>query len=240
MSRISVSTIISFHREGLLARKSLLSLERCIEHAERHGTSVEVIATLDDADDLTYETVAKHIKKFRAGVLLEFNEKDLGEVRNRGIDAANGSRILICDGDDYLSEKMISKSQHAAESGPPDAIFHPQLVLYFGASVELAWQIPSTADEFNKDSMLMFNPWTSCCFASHSIFLQTRYQDTRPIGFGFEDWHWHCETIAKGLEHHIVPETVHYVRRKSAGSMSGAQASAGAVIRPTRLFRIAQ
>jgi len=108
----------------------------------------------------------------------------------------------------------------------------------FEAETALWWQTSSDEATFDSACMLVTNPWNACSFASREVYLQTPYARARPgeSGFGFEDWHWNCETLSKGNAHLVVPDTVHYVRKKSSGSLNNAHSSQDALIPPTSLF----
>lgn len=238
--RPDVTAVITFHREGPLAHKSLLSLSRCRQAAERAGITVEVVATLDRADPETERVVRAYNTMEKLDRLLKLDVGDLGLARNSAIQASEGHRILICDGDDYLSENFIVRCMQSAREHGDKVILHAELIVFFGTWNALWWQTGVDDPAFEPASMLVCNPWNSCCFAKRSTFIETPYQLARPgeTGFGFEDWHWNCETLALGHPHHIVPDTTHYVRRKTEGSLNMAHASHNAVIPPTLLFDI--
>lgn len=235
-----VTALITFHREGLLAQKSLLSLFRCREAAARAGISLEIVATLDRADEETTRILTEHAQSSAVDRLLYVDYGDLGMSRNAGILAASGNQILICDGDDYLSADFIVRCKRFAALHSQNTILHPQLVVTFEAETALWWQTSSNEPTFDSACMLIMNPWNACSFAFRHVFLQTPYARARPgeSGFGFEDWHWNCETLSKGNAHLVVPNTVHYVRKKNYGSLNNAYASQDAIIPPTRLFEL--
>lgn len=236
-----VSVVITFHREGLLAHRSLLSLGRCRAAAEREGLAVEVIATLDRADAETERVVRTHAQTGKPDVLLPLDVGDLGQARNHAICSATGHWVLICDGDDYLSEQFIVRCMQRARERGEGVILHAELVILFDGSHAISWQAGDDAPGFDSDCLLACNPWNSCSFALRSVYLDTPYVRARPgeSGFGFEDWHWNCETLAAGLHHGIAPGTAHYVRRKTLDSLNAAHAGQHAVIPRTRLFDIA-
>lgn len=234
----NVTAIITFHREGLIAHKSLLSLLRCRMAAEQAGISLELIATLDRADEETTRIATAHLEKNHLDRLIHLDCGDLGSSRNIAIQNASGENVLICDGDDYLSADYIVRCMDSASKTGPDAILHPELVVTFEAETNLWWQSGSDQDNFDSACMLVMNPWNACSFGARNIYLKTPYVRARPgeSGFGYEDWHWNCETLSSGYEHLIAKRTAHYVRKKSAGSLNNAHTNSNAIIPPTRLF----
>ncbi|WP_329763087.1 glycosyltransferase family 2 protein [Stenotrophomonas geniculata] len=232
-----VSAVITFHREGLLAHKSLLSLLRCKLAAAEHGISVEVVATLDHADAETARVITWHHHAGLIDKVLELECGDLGVSRNKAIESVAGHWVLICDGDDYLSADFVIRCLETA-AGNENSIIHPELIVTFDAEQGIWWQTGSDAYGFDSDCMLVTNPWNACSFAARSIYLQTPYTLSRPgeSGFGFEDWHWNCQTLSLGHPHLIAERIVHYVRKKKVGSLNQAHASNRALIAPTQLF----
>jgi glycosyltransferase involved in cell wall biosynthesis len=85
--------------------------------------------------------------------------------------------------------------------------------------------------------LLEYNYWASICAAKRSVLVAHPYETTtREPGFGYEDWHWNCETLADGIEHRVVPGTVCFVRSKRTASLLLSSNQQDRVLRPTRLF----
>ena len=101
---IAVTAIVNVHREGDLARGSLLSIAGARQVAEAAGIAVEVLAVADCSDRATLETLADS-----PGVqLLETTVDDLGLARNVGAAAANGHYVAFLDGDDLWGPRWLS------------------------------------------------------------------------------------------------------------------------------------
>lgn len=235
-----ITVIITFHHEGLLAHRSLLSLSRCRAATEREGAVVEVIATLDRADAETERVVRNYRLPGGPDVVLPLDVGDLGEARNHAIRKAAGRWILICDGDDYLSEHFLLRCLQRATTAGESVILHAELVILFEGWNAISWQYGDDDPDFDPACLLVCNPWNSCSFAARSVYSGVPYVRARSgeSGFGFEDWHWNCETLAAGFRHHIAPGTVHYVRRKTRDSLNAAHAGQHALIPRTHLFDI--
>ena len=86
--------------------------------------------------------------------------------------------------------------------------------------------------------MLVINPWTSASMAERDVYLQCVYWEGGGLdaGFGFEDWHWNCETLARKFKHIVVPKTVHYVRLKSSGSLNSSNIEKAVIVPASSLF----
>lgn len=232
------SIVATFHREGVLAHRSLLALCRCRDAARASGYVIQLVLSLDRADEETTRVVRSFAGLEDGDVLLQVNFGDLGLSRNNAIQASEGEWVGICDGDDYLSENWIVRSLELARSAGKNSIWHPDLIVLFDGWHALSRQIGQDDPEFDQNAMLVVNPWNSCSFAHRQTYAACPYQVARPgeTGFGFEDWHWNCETLARGYKHCIADTTIHYVRRKNSGSLNQAHFSANALIHRTKLF----
>ena len=237
-SPVDVSAVITFHGEGLLAHTTLHSIERCRRHAEAAGLSVEFVMTLDNADAETRRIVKDHPALRASDRVLEVNFRDLSSCRNHAIGQARGRYIGTFDGDDYFSANWISRCVELLRHEGDQHIFHPEIMVAFGAWNAYWWQVDQLDKYYKPAALLTTNYWNACAFAAKSVFEQCPYHVSRvgEAGFGFEDWHWNCETIAHGFVHRLARGTVRFERRKEGGSLNIAHQHAGAVIRPSAFF----
>jgi hypothetical protein len=111
----------------------------------------------------------------------------------------------------------------------------------FGAWNAYWWQVDQLEDYYRPGALLTTNYWNACAFAAKSVFERCPYHVSRvgEAGFGFEDWHWNCETIADGFVHRLARGTARFERRKDGGSLNVAHQRVGAVIRPSKFFEVA-
>jgi hypothetical protein len=143
----------------------------------------------------------------------------------------------VLDGDDYYSTNWIEQAWLALKKYGVKTIFHPEIVMSFGIHSVYARQINQDDASYDKLGLLMYNYWSAWMFASRSVYEDCPYVTARTIetGFGYEDWHWNCETIAAGFKHRLVPETIGFYRKKNVSRVN-LQSSMDAIIPPTRLF----
>lgn len=235
---MDVSAIITFHSEGVLAHPTLHSIERCRQYAEDHGISVEFVITLDNADAETRRVVKNHPALRKSDYVHEVNFRDLSSCRNFAIERSSGRYVGTFDGDDYWTKNWILRCVEQLRKEGGDRIFHPELMLAFGGWNAYWWQIDQLGEFYRPEALLTLNYWNACAFAAREVFEQCPYEVSRvgEAGFGYEDWHWNCETIARGYVHRVARGTARYERRKDGGSLNIAHQQAGAVIKPTRFF----
>ncbi len=237
--KVDVSLLITFHREGALAHSTLNSVERCRLQAEAAGLACEYVFVFDNADQETLDVVGAHRASEQRVTTLSVSNRDLGLSRNDGVAGAEGAFVAILDGDDYYSGNWIEKATHYAREYGAQTVLHPEFVVTFGAHAAYCWQVEQRGQYFDAAGLLMNNFWTSWTFAARQLYVDNPYHrtDVAQTGFGYEDWHWNCDTVARGIEHRLAWGTVGFYRRKQA-SLVQSQVSAGAIIAPTELFSI--
>ena len=234
---VDVTLLVTFHNEGILAHTTLNSIERCREYAEKAGIQTEYVWVLDAVDEETQTTLLAHPANSENVKIIYVDFLDAGAARNAGVSVASGKAIAILDGDDYFSTNWIERAWHFLKEYGSQAILHPEMVIHFDAKSAYGWHIDQFNHDYNKAALLANNCWTSWTFASRSIYEQYPYVTTRTAktGFGFEDWHWNCETTEAGFEHRIALETIGFYRNKKVSRVSF-ENSMGAIIPPSRLF----
>jgi glycosyltransferase involved in cell wall biosynthesis len=233
-----VSAVVTFHRERELVAATLHSIERMRRFAEARGLEVDLEMTLDGGDAQTREAVLSHPVLRERDVLHEIEVLDLSLSRNFAIEHARGRYVAILDGDDLFSENWIAAAVDCIRAHGPQTIAHPHLLVAFGGWQAFWYQIDQTSDHFLPESLLSLNHWNACSIALRRTFMHCPYECSRvgESGFGFEDWHWNCETISRGYVHRVVPETFRLERRKLEGSLNVAHQQKAAVIRPSHFF----
>lgn len=234
---VDVSLLITFHSEGVLAHATLNSVERCRKYAETAGITTEYVWVLDAVNDETREVLMTHPAAAGNVKIVEVANCDAGPSRNVGIQVARGTAVAILDGDDYFSTNWIERAWFFLKEYGDKAILHPEFVVNFGAHSAYCWQVDQAGQYYERDGLLVNNYWTSWTFAKRSLYLACPYSVSRPLqtGFGYEDWHWNCESIAAGYEHRLVWGTVGFYRRKKVSRVT-ADTALGAIILPTNLF----
>ena len=235
-----ITIVITAHREGRLAHRTVRSAVRSAEFARQRGAEVEMLAVLDRPDEATEGYFASRRALFSNVHLIQAG--DAGVSRNTGIRHAQGRFICFLDADDLFSENWVWEAFGAArEFGGAGAVVHPEYNLFFGRELACMRHRPSTDARFSPFDLIQFNYWTALGFAAKDLFERAPYCLTSlGRGFGYEDWHWNCEALAVGAQHIVAPGTAHFIRRKTAGSLLTRTNHVGAVIRASRLFDVAE
>jgi glycosyltransferase involved in cell wall biosynthesis len=233
----TISQIVTFHSEGVLAHFTLSSLTRIREYALMQHIPIEFVLTLDRADELTTHIVKNHSVVTKGDQIIELNHGDLALSRNSGVQAARGEYIGTMDGDDYYSSNWPAAALEVARTFEDPVVIHPELCVAFGASHSVTHITDMIKDEFSFAVCLSHHPWISCSFGIKEIYLSHPYHrtDLKETGFGYEDWHWNVEVLGHGIVHACAPNTALFYRRK-AESMVTTMVSAGAIIRPSVFY----
>jgi glycosyltransferase involved in cell wall biosynthesis len=207
--------------------------------ARDEGFSVEMVFVLDRADPKTKAIVISHPLLDGSEKFVEVDHGDLALARNSGVFASSGEYICTLDGDDLISRRYFCCHLIEAERNDLRTVLHPEMVVSFGMYNAFNWQVDQAGEYFDADSLLTVNPWISAAFSHRSIFEEIPYRACYPraTGFGFEDWYWNCETIARGLVHRLAWGAVYVYRRKYHGSLNEVSHGLHSVMPPTALFQ---
>lgn len=220
-----------------MAHRSLTSVVKCCQCAQLAGMTTRIVATLDDADSETQRVIQQHPGLCPNDKIIELSFGDVALSRNHAIQESGSKYIGIFDGDDHVSRNWLAAAMHRVVHMDGPSIIHPRLVITFGAITQFREQPDQSRLESDERGLLTTNFWNVCSFAARDTYITTPYVPVGKRGFGFEDWHWNCETVAAGFRHVTAPKTVYFERHKKFGSVNLSHRSSGAVIRSSKLFR---
>lgn len=216
----ALSVIVTAHREGVLAGATANSVKQAMARfAADTGLASEVILVLDRPNEAT-ATVLEHAFDGHALAILRTDLGDPGQARNAGIAAARGQCAAFVDGDDLISANWLSAAW-ALIDRRPDCIAQSACNMVFGNERNLWWHIDSEGPLFDPEYLGWANYWDAMTFARTSIYRRFPFRkNDLKLGFGHEDWHWNAVTIAAGIPHKPVPETMHFKRRRAGSQMA--------------------
>lgn len=238
MKSVNAGVVITFHKEGVFAHAALRSYALARRVAASEGIQVGFVLVLDNADEETHRIVKRHPDLDGSERFVEVCVGDAALARNAGIMVCDADYIFTLDGDDLISRRYFAEHYRKILSLDGDVVLHPEMVVSFGMYNAFNWQVDQVGPYFDRNSMLAVNPWISAAFARHEVFEETPYAPCFPAttGFGYEDWYWNCETLAKGVEHRLAWGTAYFYRRKFTGSVNETSRSLDVVMPSTRLF----
>ena len=212
-----VTAIVNCCYEGLLLKRSLESAVRSIE-ASGFADECELIVVADSANKPTLDVVAHFADRVNA--IIRTDISDLGLARNLGTEAARGELLLFLDGDDLWCRNWVSAAWAAYQTVPPMTVLHPQYSVFFGSRLELLVGVDWREPHFDPRALLVRNHWTSLCGIRRDLVAEYPFPKVdAKRRFGFEDWSWYADLIARGVRHVTVPRTAHVIRLKAVDSM---------------------
>jgi hypothetical protein len=127
--------------------------------------------------------------------------------------------ILCLDGDDLWCRNWVSAAwaEHLTSTGW--VILHPRHAVFFGAQLEILVHSDWRDPYFDPRALVSRNYWISLCGVRRDLLVDCPFPKTDASrGIGHEDWSWYRDTIARGVAHVTVANTVHFVRLKTVNS----------------------
>lgn len=213
-----LSIIISAHHEGLIAHKTMRSVERAVKKLAQQQVSYEIIVTIDNGNAETTGYFSRY-KNDKNVSIYEISHGDLSASRNFGISKAEGAIIATLDADDLVSENWFADAYQKLEAAKKDVVLHTHYSVNFGTQNVVWEKFDSRSKEEDALIMTWANRWDSAVMARRGVFERFPYQPNTH-GFGSEDWHFNSQTLAANIPHLVVPETILFVRRKDVSEMT--------------------
>lgn len=232
----SIACVVTFHSEGYLAHKTLLSINQCRHFYEKETQKrCQIVAVIDNGTDLT-QAVVKGFKGFtESDFIIETNFGDPSSARNFGVKSATSQFIAIMDGDDLYSVSYLKAMANVCFRSE-NRIAHPAYIVNFG-QVNYCWKVASNEFDYSLDGYEFFerNLYASCVLASKETFELNPYVPSK-AGFGLEDWLWNANALAKGFKHVVADQAVLYYRRKSTESRNAYDEKHNLIAFPQELY----
>lgn len=208
--------MVAAHTEGLVAHKTIRSIEQAADLLAKNDIDYEILVTLDRPDEVTRDYFSRYKKGLR---FYEVDFGDLAASRNLGVQKARGKYIALVDADDLVSKNWFLNALKLLRESSEDVILHTEYSINFGTQ-NIIWH-KFDSQELEREALMnvQANQWDSAIVASKSLLEHFPFQPNLN-GFGPEDWHFNCQTLAAGVVHKVVPNTVLFVRRKDVSTMT--------------------
>jgi len=214
---VDITVIVTAHDETLVAGPTMQSAKVAICSAEDHGFSIEKIIALDAATDDCRGYF--HQKAFSHWEIAEFDFSDPFQTRNAAVEMATGRWIAFVDADDLISENWLLKAARRlteAEDLGEKIIAHPEINWTFEGANLISVKPHQHEPYFSPHYFYFTNYYSMLAMAPRAAIIETPYGNRDvPNGFGYQDWQWNIETMAKGWCHVSVRDTIIFVRRRA-------------------------
>lgn len=214
---------------------------KCTEAAIRH---LEVTFSVNTQWILAVESPAAHTQEYLDTQLPDLVEAIVTTSQNRAeqlnsiIKESSARIICVIGAGDLVSSNWLSQSFSCLQKGTGKEIFHPAMIVAFGTSQYLFLTPDQEHPDFTNDRLLVRNPFPATCIATKSVFEDLPLQDPNiERGIGHPDWHWVCETTARGYVHKPAAGTFSCCRAPAEHScLRQTNESEPLLIQPSRLF----
>lgn len=224
-----LSVIVTAHAEGVMLGATLKSAMVAVDEARIAGLACELLLGLDCATDETRQIAEGPAVADWQRHELEFADPFL--TRNAMIAAASGRWVALIDGDDLVSANWLARGAGRLASEPPGTVAHPELNVIFDRQTGAFLKIEPGDALFLPEVFYFENYYDLMALAPRETYLRHPF-GTRDVaaGYGYQDWQWAMETLAAGVPHVVVRDTIVFKRRR-AGSVSQENRARSAVVR---------
>ena len=223
-----MSVIVTGHDEGEECRATFAALALGVEVAAQAGLAVEVLGTLDRADEETSAAFDNAlgedgvVGRLATGRVVATDHGDPGAARNEGVRLARGAWVCLLDADNLPSRSWLRDAYAVAAAHGAPCVVHPERLVIFGERWEVWPQLPTDHPGFRAHNFFDRTYWDTFCLAAREVLEQHPYAATSAAdGLGPEDWHWGMETVHAGIPHLVAPDTSLFYRAKASGSVQG-------------------
>ena len=212
---VDLSIVITAHKEGILAHKTILSILRGLESFEENNLTFEIIIHIDNGDADTIEYYKRYASDGRFRI---FNNSfgNPADSRNYGINKAQGVYTTLLDGDDLISKNWLVDGVQLLKQTSEPTILRPQYHFHFGVSEELndMWIMDESFTK-EEDALIMafYNRWSLPLIAKTSLLKSYPFKPSLN-GYAYEDWLFNADIRSDGIAVRIVKGAVLFYRRR--------------------------
>lgn len=230
----TLSIIVTAHHEGLIAHKTMRSIERAVRRLDDAEISYEIIVSIDRGNN---ETVGYFNQYSTLPIIVyQWDHGDLAGSRNSAIKKAKGRFIAFIDADDLMSENWLYNGvQELLKYTDGSHVAHSAYTIEFEGADAIVKKTGYTNHDQDALLSVFSGRWNSVIIAPRSLLEKCPYAPNSP-GYGYEDWHLSCSFIQHGVKNILIPQTAIFVRRKASGSEWARQKASRSLLHAHPLF----
>lgn len=248
----TLSIILNLHREGLLAERTIKNLQHVLDFAKSKSNNwdaIEVIAVLDNPDEITQELVNKHSGLFSKVEIVDY--RDLADSRNHGVRCAINNFILFADGDDYVSHNALialfdkfydhytlrlnitcTEQLSILEENQHIAVF-PKLLVEFPKLFHMMYVNSNHYIIQNNKFLHCYN--SKLCLYKQELLINPVRSNVAP--YGYEDWDLNSRLLSLDVSY-IVADYKLYYRKNNVNSLLSKQLDKKHTVRYSDIYNI--
>ena len=211
-----LSIIVTAHHEGLIAHKTMRSIERAVSLLRDSDISYEIIISIDRGDEETIRYFSNYTALPIA--IHQWDHGDLAQSRNSAITKVRGRFTAFIDADDLMSANWLRDSVQFLTAHPYGKyVAHSAYTIEFEGANAIVEKVGHTNKDRDALLSVLSGRWNSVIIAPSTLLRQFPYTPNSP-GYGYEDRFMSCQFIQYGIKNVLIPETAIFVRRKATGS----------------------
>jgi hypothetical protein len=211
-----LSLVVTAHNETAVCGPTMRSADLAVAAAREAGYTVQTVIGLDRATAATTSYFRQ--SRFDHWERWEYDEGDLGRVRNAMMPRTDGRLIAFLDADDLFSENWLAEGIRAlgeSTARGERAVVHPELNMFFDGTRAVLLNLPDDSPLFSPHYLYMRHPYDSLCMAPREAHLEIPYVSRDvPNGLSYQDYQFTIETLDAGWRHVIAPDTIIFKRRR--------------------------
>jgi len=223
---VDLTLVVTAHDETAVCGPTMRSADLAVAAARAAGLTVQTVVGLDLPTPATREYF-QH-PRFDHWERWEYDEGDLGRVRNAMVPRTEGRLVAFLDADDLFSENWLVEAVRAldaaAERGER-AIAHPELNMVFDGTRKVLVNIPDDSPLFSPHYLYVRHCYDSLLMAPREAHLEIPYV-SRDVaaGLSFQDFQFTIESLDAGWRHLVVRDTVIFKRRRDVSLVTESNA----------------
>jgi hypothetical protein len=234
-----LTVVVTAHDETSVCGPTMHSADLAVAAARAEGMTVQTVVVLDRATEPTRSYFEQ--SRFDHWERWEYDEGDLGRVRNAVVPRTDGRLIAFLDADDLFSENWLHRAGRAvdacAERGER-GIAHPELNIVFDGAKFVQVGIPDDSPLFTPHYLYVRHYYDSLCLAPREAHLELPYAPLEMSnGLAYEDFQFTIESLDAGWRHLVVPDTIIFKRRRDFSLVTESK-SRRSVVRAVRAMAI--
>jgi glycosyltransferase involved in cell wall biosynthesis len=223
---VDLTLIVTAHDETAVCGPTMRSADLAVAAAREAGLTVQTVVGLDLATPATQEYFRQ--PRFDHWERWEYDEADLGRVRNAMVPRTEGRLVAFLDADDLFSENWLVEAvrvlDDAAERGER-AIAHPELNMVFDGQRKVLVNTPDDSPLFSPHYLYVRHCYDSLLMAPREAHLEIPYVSRDvPAGLSFQDFQFTIESLDAGWRHLVVRDTVIFKRRRDVSLVTESNA----------------
>lgn len=231
-----LSVVVTAHAEGIVAHKTILSINKALEQFNEKHIPYEIIIHIDNGDDET-KAYFEHYSKDPNYTILYNSFGNPADSRNFAINSALGKYTALVDGDDVITRDWLMDGYQMLQEAREPIIVRPNYQLQFGGS-DPHHNVWILSDSFSKEEdaliMTFYNRWPNALISETALLKKFPFKHTKN-GYGYEDWLFNCDVRAADIPNRIVPGSMLFYRRRLNSVTSD---HVGAILPASALFDI--